>query len=106
MTKQPFLIPALIFLIISLPLVIGLIPRNRFYGIRTRRTLSDNRVWYAANKFGGWMFILSSLIYLVIAAMVPYLPDSTSVNWWVHVAGFILPLVIGIFVIHFYIKHL
>ncbi len=104
MPKPPFLIPSIIFLIISIPLVAGRIPRNRFYGIRTKKTLSDGRVWYAANRLGGWLFISSSIIYLAIAATIPYSADSTSVNWWAHIAGFVLPLVISIFTIHFYTK--
>jgi uncharacterized membrane protein len=106
MDRPPFLIPSIIFLIISIPLVAGKIPRNRFYGMRTRKALSDERVWYAANRFGGWLFIASSLIYLGIAAFVPYSVDSTSINWWAHIAGFVLPLVISIFMIHSYTKRL
>jgi uncharacterized membrane protein len=106
MDGPPFLIPSIIFLIISIPLVAGKIPRNRFFGIRTRKTLSDERVWYAANRFGGWLFIVFSLIYLGIAAFVPYSVESTSINWWTHIAGFVLPLVISIFMIHSYTKRL
>jgi uncharacterized membrane protein len=106
MERPPFLIPSIVFLIISIPMVIGKIPRNRFYGIRTRKTLSDERVWYAANRFGGWLFITSSLIYLGIATLVPYSGDSTSINWWTHITAFVLPLVISILIIHSYTKRL
>lgn len=106
MTKPPFLIPSIIFLLLSIPLVAGRIPRNRFYGVRTGKTLSDGRVWYASNRLGGWLFIISGLIYLGIAAFVPYSTDSTSFSWWAHVAGFVLPLVISIFTIHIYTKKL
>ncbi|MBM4140516.1 MAG: SdpI family protein [Nitrospira sp.] len=106
MSKPPFLIPSIIFLIISIPLVIGWIPRNRFYGVRTRKTLSDEKVWYSVNRFGGVLFIISSLIYLGIAAFVPYSSDATSLNWWVHIMGLLLPLSISIFIIHLYTKRL
>jgi uncharacterized membrane protein len=87
-------------------MVTGKIPPNRFYGIRTRKTLSDKRVWYAANRFGGWLFITSSLIYLGIAALVPYSGDSASISWWTHITAFVLPLVISIFIIYSYTKQL
>jgi uncharacterized membrane protein len=106
MYRPPFFIPSIIILIVSIPLVMGWIPRNRFYGVRTRKTLSDERVWYAANRFGGWLFILSSLIYLWIAAFVPYAADSSSLNWWVHLIGILLPLTISIFMIYSYTKKL
>jgi hypothetical protein len=104
--RPPFLIPSIIFLIISIPLVAGVIPRNRFYGMRTRKTLSDERVWRASNRFGGWLFIASSLIYLTITAFVPYSSDSTTMNWWAHIAGFVLPLGISMLLIHLYTKRL
>lgn len=106
MSNRPFLIPSILILIVSIPLVIGWIPRNKFYGVRTRKTLSDDRVWYSANRFGGWLFIISSLIYLGIAAFVPYSTDSTSLYWWGHIIGLLLPLSISIFMIHSYTKWL
>ena len=106
MAGQPFMVPSIILLIISIPLVTGKIPQNRFYGIRTRKTMSDERIWYASNRFGGWLFILSSLIYFGIAAFVPYSDDSSSVNWWVHIGGLLLPLAVSILIIHLYTKRL
>ena len=106
MDNSPFFIPSVILIIIAIPLVIGRIPRNRFYGVRTCKTLSDDGTWYAANRFGGWLFIASSLIYLGIAFSVPYSTDSTSLNWWAHITGLLLPLAISIFVIHLYTKKL
>ena len=45
MTTQPFAIPTAILFLISMPLVLGLIPRNHFYGVRTLKTLSGDGVW-------------------------------------------------------------
>ena len=104
--KAPFLIPSILIVIISIPLVMGWIPRNRFYGVRTRKTLSDERLWYAVNRFGGWLFIASGLVYFGIALLVPYSADSASLNWWAHIVGLLLPLFISIFIIHSYTKHL
>ncbi len=106
MSKAPFLIPSILILIVSIPLVTGWIPRNRFYGVRTRKTLSDERIWYAVNRFGGWLFIASGLIYLGIASFVPYSTDSASLNWWAHITGLLLPLSISLLVIHTYTKKL
>lgn len=80
--------------VISIPLVFGVVPRNRFYGVRTLRTLADDRVWYAANRFCGFGMLLASLVYLATAARLPYVksaPDNFSV-WAVHLAAFVLPI--------------
>jgi hypothetical protein len=37
MIKQPFFVPAAIIPLFALPLVLGLIPRNRGYGFRTQK---------------------------------------------------------------------
>jgi uncharacterized membrane protein len=98
MTEQPFLIPALLILIFSVPLVIGVVPRNRFYGIRTRTTLSDDAIWYPANRFGGWALTAACLVYLLMSALAPYdksRPDNFSI-WAAHLAAFVLPLAVGI----------
>jgi uncharacterized membrane protein len=53
MTHQPFFVPAVLIFVLAIPLVLGLIPRNRFYGVRTAKTLSRDDIWYRANRFGG-----------------------------------------------------
>lgn len=104
MNKPPFAIPSFIFLLLAVPLVLGRIPQNRFYGVRTRKTLSNKRVWFAVNKLAGRLIITSSLIYLSIAALVPSSSDVASTSWWVHLGGFVLPLVVSVLIIHSYIK--
>jgi len=106
MNRPPFVIPSFILLLISVPLVLGRIPRNRFYGVRTRKTLSDERVWLAVNRLAGRLVIASSLIYLSIAALVPYSSDITSAGWWSHLCSFVLPLAASFLMIHFYVKRL
>jgi hypothetical protein len=71
MALQPFFIPALVIGVASIPLVLGVIPRSRVYGVRTKKTLSEDRIWYKANRFGGWLLIFSSLIYLIAAKFYP-----------------------------------
>ena len=98
MISSPFFIPTVIFLIVSIPLVLGVVPKNRWYGIRTVKTLADDQAWYSANRFGGLAFIVSNLIYLGTSACFPYTksaPDNFSV-WGIHLAAFALPLAISV----------
>ncbi len=94
MTNQPFFIPAVLIGLMSIPLILALVPRNRFFGIRTARTLSDEKVWYSANRYGGWLFIVSSVVYLVFAAMYPMTGrhDSRFSLWLAHLLFFAAPL--------------
>ena len=42
-----------VILLVSLPLVKGLIPGNRLYGFRMRKAFESEENWYAVNTFGG-----------------------------------------------------
>jgi uncharacterized membrane protein len=52
-------------ILISIPLVIRIVPPNMFYGFRTRKTLSNETLWYEANYRGGVNLIIASVIALV-----------------------------------------
>src|SRR5664279_5076278 len=98
MSHQPFFVPAVIFLIIAIPLILGIIPKNNFYGIRTKKTLSSDSVWLKSNKFGGWSFIFSSLIYLVYASFFPMadVHDKNSLLWFSHFCVFLGSIVVSL----------
>ncbi len=40
-------------MILSIPLMLGRIPRNGLYGFRTPKTLASDDIWYPANRFAG-----------------------------------------------------
>ena len=94
MTNQPFFFPALFIGLAALPLVLALVPRNRRYGFRSTKTLADDRLWYAANRLGGWTMLLASSVYLAFAAACPTtgLGDRRFGMWLAHFAAFAVPL--------------
>ncbi len=108
MLNQPFFIPSVAIFLLSIPLIMGLIPPNRGYGVRTSKTIADPHLWYQANRFGGWILLLASGFYLVVAALTLHLP---SVNqdfevWVFHLASFGLPLLVGLLLIRKYVERL
>jgi hypothetical protein len=108
MTHQPFFVPALIFLIAAIPLIFGVVPRNRVYGIRTEKTLSDNSKWYQSNRFGGWAVLLSSVMYLTVAAIYPTSgPRDPDFSLWIlHLIAFTVPLTASVILTLRYIRSL
>lgn len=107
MTEQPFLVPSLLFLAASVPLICGLVPRNWYYGIRTAKTLSEDRIWYAANRFGGWSLSLSSLVYLVFAKLAPYSKATHDFSVWLrHLGAFAVPLLVSLLLLRRRIRSL
>jgi uncharacterized membrane protein len=109
MLRQPFAVPALLILALSIPLILGLVPRNRLgYGIRTPKTIADDSDWYRANRFGGWALLLSSIVYLVVMALAPSPPppNDSLLVWLLHLGAFVGPLAVSLVLIRGYIKRL
>jgi len=106
MLHQPFFIPAIAILLLAIPLILGLIPRNPLYGVRTVKTLADEQLWYQANKYGGWAFVLSSIFYLCIASILPSTSSGSTDfgRWLIHLASFVLPLALSLLLIQAYLK--
>ncbi len=92
MLSQPFTIPTLIFLCLSLPLLLGLVPPNRFYGVRTTRTLAEKGLWYRANRWCGLLLVGSGLVYLGVARLLPCAPANTFARFVLHLLAFAVPL--------------
>ncbi len=105
MRGHPFLIPSVIFFVLSIPLILGLVPPNRGYGIRTRKTMSEPRLWYSANRFGGWALLVSSGIYLALTLVSPSAEKDFSV-WLVNLAAFAIPLLVSLILIRRFIGRL
>ena len=106
--RQPFFVPAVVIAVVSLPLIFALIPKNRIYGIRTRKTMSDDRVWYAVNRLGGGLMLVSSVVYLVFAGLFPASGphDPRFGLWMLHLGAFAAPLLISIIAVSGYARRL
>ena len=42
---------------LSIPLILGRVPSNHWYGFRTSKTLSIAKLWRASNQYAGWCLI-------------------------------------------------
>ena len=67
----PSILCGILFIVISLPLLRGSIPMNRFYGFRISRGFTSNANWYAINKYGAKALIFWSIV--MIASGVLFL---------------------------------
>jgi uncharacterized membrane protein len=69
-----FLFMGVLFIALSVPLMLKKVPPNNWYGFRTPKTLSDEKIWYEANRISaqgmalvGVVLILLSLTLLLLA---------------------------------------
>ena len=42
---------------LSIPLILGHVPPNHWYGFRASKTLSSAKLWRAANHYAGWCLL-------------------------------------------------
>lgn len=73
-----FALVGLLFVCLSIPLILGKVPPNSLYGCRTRKTLSDPKIRYEANRISGKDFLISGV--LVLAASIAMLVFGQGVN--------------------------
>jgi len=48
--------------LLGLPMMFGKVKPNRWYGFRTKKTLNDEKIWYAANGYAGKWLIACGII--------------------------------------------
>src|SRR5215831_8790377 len=82
--------------LVSIPLMLGLIPPNRFYGFRTVRTLSDRTLWFRVNRFAGVAFLVAAGAGAALILVFPH-PDFA-------VLEFVGPIAIALFVSIAYLR--
>ncbi len=64
-----YVVIGIVFIVISIPTIVGKVPPNNWYGFRVAKTLSDERIWYAANRVMGIDLLLAGLA-IVIGALL------------------------------------
>ena len=64
---------ATLIIVLAGPLVLGKVPPNRLYGLRTPKTLSNPQIWYAANYRAGVNLIAAAVLAIVACA---------ALGWW------------------------
>ena len=93
-----FIVSGLVLAGVCVPLILGRIPPNGWYGFRVRKTIEYPEIWYPVNKYSGERLLLASLVLVVAAVGYTYIPGITIdiysyavlVTW---VVGFTLAIV-------------
>src|SRR5262245_54581773 len=66
-TFTGYFIAGLTLFAVGVPLLRGWIPRNRLAGFRTSKTLSNDRVWYEANRVAGRDLMIAGAVVMTTA---------------------------------------
>ncbi len=60
---------------LSIPLILGKIGPNPWYGFRVERTLSDPAVWYAVNAYSAKWLLAVGIVNIVSAVVLYFVPE-------------------------------
>jgi uncharacterized membrane protein len=107
LTLIAYVMPALAVML-GVPMALGLVPPNRFYGYRTRKTLSSVVVWYRANRISGSSLIIAGIAAIGHNALFQHdhanLPSATQQLFMTLSTG--LLLVLALVISAFYVRKL
>lgn len=85
----------LLISLVSVPLILGRIPPNDVYGIRTRAAFASEADWYRINRIGGRYLAISGLVILLTGAVGFFLPGSAFHSYSLISTAITLLVVIG-----------
>jgi SdpI/YhfL family protein len=60
-----------VLILLSVPLILRWIPRNRIYGFRIASTLANDSVWYDANALSGRHMLTLGLVMVALEFVLP-----------------------------------
>jgi uncharacterized membrane protein len=64
----------LLTVLLSIPMILGWVKPNPWYGVRTRKTLGSPQIWYRANRVGGIYLTIATLAALAVWAVLASVP--------------------------------
>ena len=70
-----FVVSGLALAGVSIPLILERIPPNGLYGFRVRKTMDNPQIWYPVNKFAGKRLFWASLVLVLAAVGVYFIPN-------------------------------
>jgi len=98
-----FLVPCGIIAVASIPLILRIVPPNRFYGFRTRQTLASRTLWFRANRFAGCAFFIAAGVTVGIFMVHPEYASGRSLAGLV---AFVVPLAIALAASFAYVRRI
>jgi len=76
-----FTLVGIVFIGLGIPLFLRRVPPNAWYGCRTSRTLSDEKIWYAVNQVTGKDMILIGILVIIGSLAVFIFGRGLSSNY-------------------------
>jgi uncharacterized membrane protein len=63
---------------LSIPMIQQKLKPNGWYGFRTTKTLSDEKIWYPANTYSGKLLLGVGILWVLSAVVLRFIPGIGS----------------------------
>jgi hypothetical protein len=67
---------------LCVPLALGRVPMNRYYGIRVLRSYRSDADWYAINRYGGRQMLSYAVLVAAVGVGVLFMPLRAGTLWF------------------------
>jgi uncharacterized membrane protein len=82
---------------VGIPLALGKVRPNSYYGFRVAKTMQNETMWYRVNTYTGKAFMFSGVVMMLLAFVVLAVNRSAALNrselGWAAIAVEVIPLI-------------
>lgn len=75
------LFSGLLLMVLSVPMILGIIPPNGLYGFRVKKTMENPDIWYPANTYSGKWLLVAGAIMVLASIGLHYIPGLSLDNY-------------------------
>jgi hypothetical protein len=92
----------------SIPLIQKRVGRNRFYGFRLPKSMSNDERWYKSNWFAGWSIVCSSILSAILLTAILLFQNEMKLTdiRLCSVGALVIPLVLSLVASGIYLQKL
>jgi uncharacterized membrane protein len=71
---------SLVLALIAIPMALGKVEPNPWYGFRTRATLENPELWYKVNRYSGWWLLIVGIVSFCLSLILfpIFYPDIST----------------------------
>jgi hypothetical protein len=79
-----FVFSGILLMALSVPMILGKIPPNGWYGFRVKKTMENPEIWYPVNAYSGKWLLAISLV-MILAAVGFYSIPGVPVDFYAYI---------------------
>jgi uncharacterized membrane protein len=76
-----FLFSGVLLASLSVPMILGKIPPNGWYGFRVKKTMENPEIWYPVNSYSGKWLLVVGLLMILASVGLFFVPGISLDNF-------------------------